>query len=292
MREGVIVKGVGGFYDVLSDKEIFRCRARGRFRKLGITPMVGDYVRFTPETEVTEGALEEIYPRKNTLQRPAVANITHLAVVMSAIQPEPDLFLIDKLIISAERMNISIILIVNKIDLASQEQIDEVLRDYRPTSYPVYCVSSKYNQGIGELSKSLTGITTLAGQSGVGKSSIINRLQPTAEVEVGDISNKLQRGKHTTRHVELLNMPEGGMIVDTPGFSQMELADFDEAELQEYYPEYEKYRYDCYFNGCTHVTEPDCMVRDAVNRGELPLGRYQRYVYLIKEIKEYRRNAW
>ncbi len=292
MKEGVIIKGIGGFYDVLADKEIYRCRARGRFRKQGITPMVGDHVRFTPETEVVEGSLEEIYPRKNTLLRPAVANITHLAVVMSAFHPEPDLLLIDKLIVSAERMNISIILIVNKIDLATQDQIDELLSDYKPATYPIYCVSSKYGQGMGELAKELKGITTLAGQSGVGKSSIINQLHPPFGAEVGDVSEKHKRGRHTTRHVELLNLPEGGMIVDTPGFSQMELGDYEEVELQEYYPEYEQYRHNCYFNGCTHVTEPVCKVKDAVEKGELPSGRYQRYVHLIKEIKEYRRNAW
>lgn len=292
MKEGVIIKGIGGFYDVLSHKEIYRCRARGRFRKLGITPMVGDQVRFTPETEIVEGSLEEIYPRKNSLRRPAVANITQLAVVMSAFQPEPDLLLIDKLIVSAERMDISIVLIVNKIDLAAQDQVDELLRDYKATTYPIFCVSSKYDKGMEELAKGISGITTLAGQSGVGKSSIINRLHPSFDAEVGDVSNKHKRGRHTTRHVELLNLPEGGMIVDTPGFSQMELGDYEEVELQEYYPEYEKYRHDCYFNGCIHVSEPDCRVQDAVEKGELPLGRYQRYVHLIKEIKEYRRNAW
>ncbi|NLB41612.1 MAG: ribosome small subunit-dependent GTPase A [Clostridiales bacterium] len=292
MKEGVIIKGIGGFYDVLSNNEIYRCRARGKFRKQKITPMVGDHVRFTPETEISEGSLEEIYPRKNSLRRPAVANITNLAVVMSAFQPEPDLLLIDKLIISAERMNISILLVVNKIDLATQDQIDELLNDYKPSSYPIYCVSSKYGQGMEELARGLEGITTLAGQSGVGKSSIINHLHPSFEAEVGDVSVKHKRGRHTTRHVELLNLPEGGMIVDTPGFSQMELADYEEVELQEYYPEYEKYRHDCYFNGCIHVSEPNCKVQDAVEKGELPSGRYQRYVHFIKEIKEYRRNAW
>ena len=292
MKEGVIIKGIGGFYDALSNKEIYRCRARGKFRKQGITPMVGDQVRFTPETEISEGSLEEIYPRKNSLLRPAVANITHLAVVMSAFQPEPDLLLIDKLIISAERMSISILLLVNKTDLATQDQIDKLLKDYKPTTYPIYCVSGKYNKGIEELAKGLSGITTLAGQSGVGKSSIINCLSPSFEAEVGDVSEKHKRGRHTTRHVELLNLPGGGMVVDTPGFSQMELADYEEVELQEYYPEYEKYRHDCYFNGCIHVSEPDCRVQDAVKKGELPSGRYQRYVHLIKEIREYRRNAW
>ena len=292
MKEGVIIRGIGGFYDVLAENEVFRCRARGRFRKQRITPMVGDMVKFTPETEVAEGTLEEIIPRRNTLKRPAVANISHLAVVIAASQPEPDLYLADKLMISAERMDIDLLIIINKIDGAAKEKVEEWKTEYRCTGYPIYCVSGKYGQGIEELSRGLTGITTLAGQSGVGKSSIINALHPSLDLEVGTISEKHSRGKHTTRHVELLNLPHGGMIVDTPGFSQIDLTGYEPVELQESYPEYTPYRSGCYYNGCTHVSEPDCKVKEAIKNGELPAGRYQRYVQLIEEIKENRRNIW
>lgn len=292
MKEGVILKGIGGFYDILADGTIFRCRPRGRFRKLGITPMVGDRVRFIPETQVSEGALEEILPRKNTLNRPSVANIDHLAVVAAVAQPAPDLFLIDKLMISAERMGISVLLIVNKIDLAKSGEIEQLISQYTPAGYPVYCISGKYGHGIDELSKALQGVTTLAGQSGVGKSSIINSLHPSIDLETGSVSKKINRGKHTTRHVELLSLPYGGMVVDTPGFSQLELMDFEPVELQESYPEFEQYRHECYFNGCTHISEPGCNVRHAVEEGDLPENRYERYVHLIEEIKENRRNVW
>jgi ribosome biogenesis GTPase len=292
MKEGVILKGIGGFYDVLADGAVFRCRPRGRFRKLGIIPMVGDRVRFTPESQVSEGTLEEILPRKNTLNRPSVANIDNLAVVAAVAQPEPDFFLVDKLMISAMRMGISVMLVINKLDLAEHGETEQLISQYKAAGYPLYCVSGKYGHGIGELSKAMKGITTLAGQSGAGKSSIINRLHPSVGLETGSVSKKISRGRHTTRHVELLKLPDGGMIVDTPGFSQVELMDFDPVELQESYPEFEQYRHECYFNGCIHTSEPGCNVRHAVEEGVLHKSRYERYVHLIEEIKENRRNAW
>jgi ribosome biogenesis GTPase len=292
MKEGVILKGIGGFYDVMSDNKVYRCRPRGRFRKLGITPMIGDRVQFASESPMAEGVLEEILPRKNTLIRPSVANIDNLALVVAATQPAPDLYLIDKLMISAERMGISILLIINKIDLAEPSELDELMSQYSPTGYPIYCVSGKFGIGMEDLSKALMGITTFAGQSGVGKSTIINKLDPAKNLETGHISEKIKRGKHTTRHVELMMLPYGGMVVDTPGFSQVELMNFDPIELQECYPEFEQYRHDCYFNGCLHISEPNCRVRLAIEEGNMSEGRYMRYVHIIKEIKENRRNVW
>jgi len=291
MKEGVILRGIGGFYDVMADGDVYRCRARGRFRKMGITPLVGDRVLFIPETQTTEGSLEEILPRKNTLIRPSVANIDNLAVVMAAAHPEPDLLLVDKLIVLAERMEISPILVINKVDLAQKEEIESLKSQYEKTGYPVYCVSAKSGLGIEELSRGLSGITTLAGQSGVGKSSIINSLHPHVELETGDVSQKIKRGRHTTRHVELLTLPYGGMIVDTPGFSQLELMDFEPNQLQESYVDFHEYMDECYFKMCLHVNEPDCAVRQAVEAGNLPAGRYERYVKLVNEIKGNRRNT-
>ncbi len=292
MITGIILRGVGSFYDVVSDGEIHRCRARGKFRKLGLTPMVGDHVVIEPETDITEGFLIEILPRKNTLSRPAVANIDHLAVVLSVTSPDPDLLLVDKLLVTAERNGIEPLLIINKIDLGSQEDLNVILEEYQHIGYPIYCVSGKFNTGMDRLSKGLKGITTLAGQSGVGKSSIINKLRPDIQLETGSLSRKNQRGRHTTRHVELINLPHGGMIVDTPGFSQMELMDFDPIELQDSYPDFQDYRYECRFNGCLHVTEPDCMVREKAEDGTISKGRYDRYIILVEEIKENRRNQW
>jgi ribosome biogenesis GTPase len=292
MKTGIILRGVGSFYDVISEGEVFRCRPRGRFRKQRIMPMVGDYVQFEPESDISEGTLEEILPRRNTLIRPAVANIDHLAVVLAAANPEPDLLLVDKLLITAERSGISPLLLINKIDLAEQERLEELVEEYKPTGYPVYCISGKFNIGLDELGRNLTGITTLAGQSGVGKSSIINKLRPDTELETGDVSKKIKRGRHTTRHVELLTLPGGGMIVDTPGFSQMDLMDFEPAELQESYPEFEEHWLNCRFSSCLHVTEPGCAVRQAVETGEISKGRYDRYIRLVEEIRENRRNVW
>ena len=292
MKSGIIVRGVGSFYDVISGGEVFRCRARGRFRKLGIVPMVGDRVRFEPETEVSEGTIEEVLPRGNTLIRPAVANIDHLAAVLAATDPDPDLLLVDKLLVTAERTRISPLLILNKIDLAGQEVIDALRKEYRPAGYPVYCVSGKFGIGMEELSRAMEGITTLAGQSGVGKSSIINRLRPDADLEVGNISEKIKRGKNTTRKVELIPLPYGGMIVDTPGFSQMDLPDFDPAELKDCYPEFRVRQTECRFHGCLHITEPGCAVRRGVEEGEISEGRYDRYRKLVEDRKGNRRNAW
>ncbi|NLA83518.1 MAG: ribosome small subunit-dependent GTPase A [Clostridiales bacterium] len=292
MREGIIQKGIGGFYDILSQGEIFRCRARGRFRKLGLTPMVGDYVRFIPETEITEGSLEEILPRKNNLKRPPVANIDNLAIVIAPTQPDPDFFLVDKLMITAEKLNIKTILIINKIDLVEQESLNYIIEDYLPTNYKIHLISSKLGYGIEELSNELQGITTLAGQSGVGKSSIINRIHPGTNLKTGSVSKKLQQGRHTTRQVELLSLPGGGMIVDTPGFSQIEITDLEPEDLQDYYPEYVIFKHDCYFQRCTHTAEPYCKVREAIENGRLPKNRYERYKYFIEEIKEKRRNLW
>jgi ribosome biogenesis GTPase len=292
MKEGVILKGIGGLYDVMADGEVFQCRPRGRFRIKGISPMVGDRVRFAPPTDTAEGVLEEILSRKNTLLRPAVANIDCLAVVLSVTQPDPDLYLADKLMISAERMDVSCLLIINKTDLASPEKIDEIADSYRAAGYSIHCVSGKLGRGMDELCRDIKGITTLAGQSGVGKSSIINYLHPSVNLKTGEVSKKIKRGRHTTRHVELLPLPYGGMIVDTPGFSQLEIRDLEPNELKDYYPEFRQYGNDCYFSGCTHVSEPDCAVKQAVEEGILPEDRYERYVYLIKEIIESRRNVW
>jgi ribosome biogenesis GTPase len=293
MKEGVIIKGIGGFYDVLaSDNQVYRCRPRGIFRKLGITPMVGDRVRITPQSSEHEGALEEILPRKNTLIRPPVANIDNLAVVVAAEQPSPDFYMVDKLIITAERMGISVILLINKIDLAKTDVLKKMKSQYSGSGYPIFCVSGKFGQGIEELSKAMKGITTLAGQSGVGKSTIINRLNPGKKLETGKISAQIKRGRHTTRHVELLILPHGGMVVDTPGFSQLELKDVDPIELQNSYPEFDRYRHECYFNGCLHVSEPNCRVKQAVEEGNVSKERYDRYIHIMEEIKENRRNLW
>ncbi len=283
-REGMIVKGVGGFYYVLIDGRIEECRAKGRFRKDGIVPMVGDKVKVDSERNL----IEEILPRKNKLIRPPVANIDYLGIVIAPKNPVPDYMLIDKLIIYACTQNIEPIIIINKIDLADETLIEEIIDAYRGTNWAIFPVSCKDNRGIESLAHAFSdGIITLAGQSGVGKSSLLNTLYPSLDLEVGAISEKLKRGRHTTRYVELLSLPHGGMIVDTPGFSSISIDRIDLHTIKECYPDFEEYKYGCRFGlKCLHKSEPDCCVKDSVKKGLISRDRYDRYVRILEEVKE------
>ncbi|HOB20561.1 MAG TPA: ribosome small subunit-dependent GTPase A, partial [Candidatus Atribacteria bacterium] len=274
MMTGIILKAVGGFYDVFSDGRVIRCRARGKFRKDGVIPVVGDHVEINPGSNVQEGTIENILDRRNFLGRPAVANVDNLIVILAAASPEPDLLLTDKLLISAEYKGIQPIIVINKTDLADSARIEALVGEFRNTGYPCHAISAKHNLGLEALVKSIKGITALAGQSGVGKSSVINRLCPKLQLETGDLSVKIQRGRHTTRHVELIILDEGGMIIDTPGFSQLDLNELQPEQLQEFYPDFKPFRDKCRFTGCMHLNEPDCAVKEAFAEGEISEGRY------------------
>lgn len=289
MMTGIILKAVGGFYDVFSDGRVIRCRARGKFRKDGVIPVVGDHVEINPGSNVQEGTIENILDRRNFLGRPAVANVDNLIVILAAASPEPDLLLTDKLLISAEYKGIQPIIVINKTDLADSARIEALVGEFRNTGYPCHAISAKHNLGLEALVKSIKGITALAGQSGVGKSSVINRLCPKLQLETGDLSVKIQRGRHTTRHVELIILDEGGMIVDTPGFSQLDLNELQPEQLQEFYPDFKPFRDKCRFTGCMHLNEPDCAVKEAFAEGEISEGRYSRYARLAKDIIANRR---
>lgn len=289
MIKGIIIKGVGGFYDVLAEGNIISCRARGRFRKDRIVPMVGDRVMINPEKQY----IEEILPRKNQLIRPTVANIDFLGVVLAVEEPEPDFYLIDKMIISAEMNNIEPFIIINKIDLGSAEKIESIKAIYEKTKYPIISLSCKEKIGLDGLNKLLkNGVTAFAGQSGVGKSSIINLLCPEKEIEIGKLSDKIKRGRHTTRHAELLCLDNGGMVVDTPGFSMMIIDTLEPEDLQLYYPEFKPYMEQCRFAGCVHYHEPGCRIKEAVENGDIPKERYDRYIKIYIELKENRRDVW
>jgi len=289
MESGIIVKGIGGFYDVLLEDRIVQCIARGKFRKTGLVPMVGDYARISS----ANGTIEEILPRKNQLLRPPVANIDYLGVVIAVKEPEPDFMLVDKLFISAESMKIHPMLIINKIDLAEGDDVLKIRRAYDKTGYPIVEISSKFGIGIESLKAAMQpGIFTLAGQSGVGKSSILNCLLPGLSLETREISNKIKRGRHTTRAVELLRFSREIMVVDTPGFSAIEMSRLEEEELQDYYPEFRLYKGQCRFSSCVHHHEPECMVKQMVEEGKISEDRYLRYLKILSEVKENRRDDW
>lgn len=291
MPEGIITKGIGGFYYVKSRNEIYECKARGIFRKDDFAPLPGDLVSIsvTDESKKT-GNIEEIHTRDSRLVRPAVANVNQVAVVIAVKSPSPDFILLDKLLITASIKNIGVIICINKIDL--DEEYIKIAEAYSKAGYNVITLSSKKDIGFDCLKECLKGKTTVfAGQSGVGKSTILNRILNSWVMQTGEISERIERGKHTTRHAELLELENGGYIVDTPGFSSFELSDIRYDQLELHYPEFAGYINKCRFTGCSHISEPGCSVKDALERGLIDGERYRRYVSfysLLKQNKEYK----
>jgi ribosome biogenesis GTPase len=288
LPEGLIIKGVGGLYQIESKEGIFNCKIRGIFRKKGITPLPGDFVEFTIINEkLGEGWIEEIKERKNFFIRPPVANVNMMAIVISVKNPAPDFLLADKLIISAQRNDIEPVIIINKIDLSDKESLSTIEEVYRGTGFTVIPMSKVTMEGYEELYREITNKRTVfAGQSGVGKSTILNNVINSYVMETGDVSSKIQRGRHTTRHVQLLPLKCGGYVADTPGFSLYSLDGIEHDELKWMYPEFDNLNGQCRFNGCNHITEPGCCVKDAVSKGEISKIRYNCYNKLYEELKE------
>lgn len=291
MLEGKIVKGIGGFYYVKSDGEIYECRARGIFRKQDIVPMVGDDVkiRLNKEDETT-GYVEEILERRNELFRPPVSNVDQAVIVFALRSPDPNLWLLDKFLILAEEQEIDIAICFNKIDLVSDEEKLEYNRIYENAGYRVLNTSTETGEGIERLREVLSGKTTVfAGPSGVGKSTLLNTVQPDLKLQTGSVSEKTSRGKHTTRHVELMSLELGGYVLDTPGFSSLELDFLTEENLEVYFPEIYSRSEDCRFRGCRHNKEPGCAVKSAVEQGEISEKRYENYLLFLKDAMERRK---
>ncbi len=288
MPEGLILKGIGGFYQVEGENGLYECKTRGIFRKKGISPLPGDCVHFTVTNEtLREGWIEEIEERKNSFVRPPVANVTQVAVVMTGSSPEPDYLLVDKLLISAMQSDIQPIIIINKIDLLEDESLQRLEDIYRSTGFSVIPMSKVTLQGYDSLHDRLRGsCTVFAGQSGVGKSTILNIIMDEWVMETNSVSEKIQRGRHTTRHVQLLPLDCRGYVVDTPGFSSFSLEGLKHDELAWYYPEFERYQGGCRFHGCSHINEPDCAVKNAVEAKEISPKRYECYKKLYEELKE------
>jgi len=286
---GVIIKGIGGFYYVSTERGIAECHARGKMRKQKITPMVGDRVEITIVNEnPLEGALEEICPRRTYLIRPAVANVDTVVIVIAATSPNPDFFMIDKLIVTAEKSGIDVIIAVNKTDLLSPDKIIDM---YKSAGYKAVPICASTGEGIGRLKELIQGkITAFAGNSGVGKSSILNCLGFTLET---GIVSKIERGKHTTRHIELMPLENGGFVMDTPGFSLLEITNVKANELKDLFIEFEKYNNNCRFDDCIHISGSlkDCAVLSAVEQGLIGESRHNSYSALydiLKDIKEWK----
>ena len=286
--QGKIIKGIAGFYYVQTETGVYECKAKGSFRNRKLKPFVGDNVEITILNEETKkGNLEEILERKNFLIRPAVANVDQTLVIFAAAKPEPNLNLLDRFLIMMEQKNVPVILVFNKKDVAEQEKLSEVVRIYSDCGYQVLCVSALQEEGINEIREILKGKTsTVAGPSGVGKSSIINLLQSEVYMETGSISEKIERGKHTTRHSELIAIAEDTYIFDTPGFSSVYVTDMEKEELKDYFPEFAQYEDACRFLGCVHVNEPVCGVKEALKEGKISKSRYENYKLLYEELKE------
>ena len=284
---GLIVKALGGFYYVKPDDtdEIIECRARGLFRKNEITPLVGDHV-LIEITENSLGYVVEIVDRKNSLIRPPVANIECLVLVVSFTDPKPNYLVIDKLTAIASKRDIPVVLVFTKTDLYFDESYIET---YKKAGYKVYSVDSLSNQGVDELKPLFnSGIYVFCGNSGVGKSSLLNAIFPSLELKTGDISKKLGRGRHTTRHVELYSTGNG-YIADTPGFSAIEFLQFEKMlceDLQYCFPEINDRMENCKFTGCSHTKEKGCAIIDAVNNGEVARSRYDSYCTIYEELKQ------
>ena len=290
--QGKIVKGIAGFYYVhIAEFGIYECKAKGIFRKEGKKPLVGDNVEIDILSEEDkEGNIREILPRKNELVRPAVANVDQALVVFAVQKPKPHLNLLDRFLVMMEQKGIPVVLCFNKMDIATEEEMDKLREIYQPSGYQMVFISARLEKHIDEIQTLLHGkTTTVAGPSGVGKSSLINCLQSDARMETGDISRKIDRGKHTTRHSELITVDRDTYIVDTPGFSSLYTGNFEKEELKNYFPELTAFEGQCRFNGCDHVHEPDCAVKLALSEGRIHPVRYQNYLELYKEIKEKRR---
>ncbi len=284
--KGIIIRGIGGFYYVKTeDGTVYECKARGIFRKENIKPCIGDNVEILADGG--KGSIEKIFERSSFLIRPPVANIDTLVIVAAAAEPDPNVFLIDKLTVNAEEAGITPVIAVNKTDLKSGNELCAV---YRKAGYETFEVSAERNEGTEKLISVLRGKTSaFAGLSGVGKSTLLNMLTGNC-METGSVSEKIKRGRHTTRHVELLELPFGGFVLDTPGFSSFEVNRIKAAELYKYFPEMREIGDCCRFKGCSHINEPDCEVKKRLFDGKIAESRYESYKELYNKLKNI--NDW
>lgn len=289
---GKIIKGIAGFYYVYVEGQgIYECKAKGIFRKDRVKPLVGDDVLVDVlDGQEMSGNIRQIFPRRNALVRPSVANVDQALVIFAVVKPNPNFNLLDRFLICMERQKLPTIICFNKQDLASPKEKEALQHSYEACGYQIRFVSALENEGVEQVRELLAGkTTTVAGPSGVGKSSLINRLAPEANMETGEISAKIERGRHTTRHSEIIALGQESYIVDTPGFTSLDICEITKEELGQYYPEFMKYAPYCRFSGCAHINEPSCSVKDAVAEGEISRVRYDNYRMLYQELKTKKR---
>lgn len=290
--QGKIIKGIAGFYYIYAeDCNVYECKAKGIFRKDNFKPLVGDNVEITVlNEEEKEGSVTSILPRRNSLIRPAVANVDQAFLIFAMENPKPNFLLLDRFLIMMEQQEIPAVICFNKKDVGEKEEMEKLYEIYTGCGYRVVLSSTYEGEGMDEIHEILKGKTTVvAGPSGVGKSSITNCMQGEVQMETGEISKKLKRGKHTTRHSQVIPVEKNTFLVDTPGFSSLYLTDMKEEELRDYFPEFVMYEPQCRFQGCMHIHEPGCAVKKALSEGKISQQRYDNYLALYEELKEKRR---
>ncbi len=285
--EGIILKGIGGFYYVETSEGVFECKAKGKFRKERITPLSGDRVKITVN-DINGNSIDEILPRKNSLKRPPVANLDKLFIVISVVKPLPNTLVIDKMTVLAEKNGIEPIIIITKTDL---EEASDIIDIYSKTGYRVYTYSDVNKEGIDAILAEISGnVCAFTGNSGVGKSTLINALHGDLQLETAQISDKLGRGRHTTRQAEIFHIGEG-LVVDTAGFSNIDFEDENiifSKELELYFREFSDYLGECRFTGCSHTVEKGCKICELVSSGKISKSRHESYVAIFNEVKKYK----
>ncbi|MBE5967415.1 MAG: ribosome small subunit-dependent GTPase A [Lachnospiraceae bacterium] len=291
--KGKIIKGIAGFYYVHTpEKDVtYECKAKGIFRKKNVKPLVGDDVEISTEDQPEgKGIIHDILPRKNELIRPAVANVDQALVLFAAAEPDPNLNLLDRFLVMMQKQGVKTIICFNKKDIVSNKEISMLRDTYQSCGYEVFTTSVRNQDGISDVYQYIQGKTTvLAGPSGVGKSSLINEFAPEARMETGIVSDKIKRGKHTTRHSELIYVERDTFLCDTPGFSSLYINEIETDELKDYYIEFREYEDYCRFIGCRHLNEPGCAVKEAVKEKKISELRYRNYVLLYEELKNQKR---
>lgn len=290
--QGKIIRGIAGFYYVhVPDLGLLECKAKGVFRNRREKPLVGDNV----EVELIDrgkriGSVEKILPRRNALIRPAVANVDQAIVIFAVSYPKPNLNLLDRFLLMMASQGISVGICFNKMDMVQEEEVQEMILQYRQSGADLYLTSTYRGEGLDILQENLLNRTTvLAGPSGTGKSSVINALFPEAQMETGQISEKIKRGKHTTRHSELFSLGGNTYLMDTPGFTSLSLPDLEKEDLRNYYEEFFPFQDQCRFLGCVHIHEPDCAVKEALEQGKIPKNRYENYKMFYEELSQKKR---